>query len=230
MDHYVNQMPRMGAWTLINDWYKVLMMAAAISLVHGARIPLSEERWFRPDWPERVSRYFLSHGAAYVEPYYWSGDVFDAFSSETACRYADHLCRLCKKANGPVSIISKSLGFAVAENGLDFLATNKYDVQVHRLIRIVPPDIRRDCHIPLISRVIDITSPIDIMHITLAPPITILTKTLFYNRCRECPRNERIIIPIKYNKHTSFNFDNTLASPYAGLTLFSLYYKCIYDD
>lgn len=202
----------------------------AISLVHGARIPPKEPRWFRPDWPERVSRYFTERGIGYVKPFYWSGDVWDAFSPTAAGRYADHITELHERVGGPVFIISKSLGFAVAESGLTVLATRQTPVPVARVIRIVPPDGRKRCHVPLAEQVIDFVSQFDLMHVGWTPPITALIYLSFLRQNQHIPEYKRRIMYFNTSDHTLFNYDNRLECMQGTHSVFSMYYECLFRD
>lgn len=202
----------------------------AISLVHGARIPPKEPRWFRPDWPERVSRFFVDKGVGCVKPYFWSGDVWDAFSPKAAGHYADHITELHEMVRGPVFIISKSLGFAVAESGLTVLAARKTPILIPRMIRIVPPDGRKRCHIPLVGNVIDFVSGSDLMHIGWTPPITSMIYLSFLRQNSKFPQQKKKIFYFSAPDHTFFNFNNELKTARGWHSMFSMYYQCLFDE
>ncbi len=95
----------------------------AVSIIHGAR-SIGEPKYSKPIWPNQLANYLRKIGYGPVEPFFWSGAVFDSFSKELSKRYVHHLLNLTatmpKNTHNKISIIGKSLGAMVAESAFYF--------------------------------------------------------------------------------------------------------------
>jgi len=107
---------------------------------------------------EHFRAYLLTHGAASVSCFNWSGGILQGLRGIDAARYAATLLEDYQRAShegASLSIVSKSLGGLIAEKALELL---RDDVHVSVFLRVGVPDARTALRLPNVSRVVNVTS------------------------------------------------------------------------